>query len=106
MLNIKKLKHLHIHEKKLHHEKYKETLSYQEAVIIFKVRFRTVDLRDSFRSKYELFGCLRHSLSIDNKAHWFTKCSNINDIRKQQNISDYYEVFEAGLRKRTNRLVN
>lgn len=62
MLNIKKLKPLHIHKNNLNHEKYKETLSYQEGY------------------------------NIQSQI-----CAKVKDIRKQHNISDCYEVFEARL---------
>ena len=44
----KKLKHLHVHEKTLNRKKYMETISHQEAVIIFKARTRLLDLRNNF----------------------------------------------------------
>lgn len=85
----KKLKHLHIHKKKLQHKKYMEPISHQEAVLIFKARTRILNLTNKLRNMYEYFNCSCCSMGIDNKEHLLTKCENIKDIRRKYNINDY-----------------
>ena len=97
--NLSKLKYLFQHKQEMMKEKYMSKLSRSEASTIFKLRTRTINLKNNLRNiyKHDIL-CPRCKKEQDIEEHVFGKCEKLKGLYVKYNILGYEEVLNNNIK--------